>query len=213
MNDELYGIRISDEYLAHHGILGQKWGKKNGPPYPLDYRKLSAEEKQLAKADAIRRGDIQEVQFNRNEFSDEEVRAAITRFQLNAQLSSLNIKPSKMDKIDDFINTTSKVANFAERSVKVWNSFAKISNAMGLTEKPLLVIDNRNPWEKNKDKDNNNNNNNNNNVPNIPKRVAPPTVKERVQEVKNAAKVEKEAIKQQNKLDIYKEKLEEKRKK
>lgn len=23
-------------YLAHHGILGQKWGKKNGPPYPLN---------------------------------------------------------------------------------------------------------------------------------------------------------------------------------
>ena len=22
-------------YLAHHGIKGQKWGVKNGPPYPL----------------------------------------------------------------------------------------------------------------------------------------------------------------------------------
>lgn len=23
-------------YLAHHGVRGQKWGQKNGPPYPLD---------------------------------------------------------------------------------------------------------------------------------------------------------------------------------
>ena len=23
-------------YLFHHGIRGQKWGKRNGPPYPLD---------------------------------------------------------------------------------------------------------------------------------------------------------------------------------
>lgn len=27
---------LSDEYLEHHGILGMHWGRKNGPPYPLD---------------------------------------------------------------------------------------------------------------------------------------------------------------------------------
>lgn len=29
--DQLY----QELYLAHHGILGQKWGTQNGPPYPL----------------------------------------------------------------------------------------------------------------------------------------------------------------------------------
>lgn len=32
-------------YLAHHGILGMKWGRKNGPPYPLDAEDHSAAEK------------------------------------------------------------------------------------------------------------------------------------------------------------------------
>lgn len=32
-------------FLAHHGILGQKWGRKNGPPYPLSASKHSAAEK------------------------------------------------------------------------------------------------------------------------------------------------------------------------
>lgn len=36
--------------LSHHGIKGQRWGKKNGPPYPLDYEShSSAEKKQNSK--------------------------------------------------------------------------------------------------------------------------------------------------------------------
>ena len=32
--------------LMHHGILGQKWGRRNGPPYPLDAKHHSASEKE-----------------------------------------------------------------------------------------------------------------------------------------------------------------------
>lgn len=30
---------MSNNYLFHHGIKGQKWGVKNGPPYPIQTRK------------------------------------------------------------------------------------------------------------------------------------------------------------------------------
>ena len=34
-----------DEALYHHGIRGQEWGKRNGPPYPLGAGDHSAREK------------------------------------------------------------------------------------------------------------------------------------------------------------------------
>lgn len=36
--------------LKHHGIVGQKWGKRNGPPYPLDDSDLSYAEKKAQRA-------------------------------------------------------------------------------------------------------------------------------------------------------------------
>lgn len=38
----------NSNYLAHHGILGQKWGQRNGPPYPLDAESKSAAEKKAS---------------------------------------------------------------------------------------------------------------------------------------------------------------------
>ena len=36
---------FESNYLMHHGILGQRWGHKNGPPYPLDANDHSSSEK------------------------------------------------------------------------------------------------------------------------------------------------------------------------
>ena len=39
----------NDLYLAHHGILGQKWGQRNGPPYPLKGGSYSRTEQKAIK--------------------------------------------------------------------------------------------------------------------------------------------------------------------
>lgn len=41
-------VTRSDDYLEHHGIKGQKWGVKNGPPYPLKDNAHTTSEKKLS---------------------------------------------------------------------------------------------------------------------------------------------------------------------
>lgn len=49
-------INVGMEYLEHHGILGQKWGRQNGPPYPLGSGDHSASEKSAAKSAGVKVG-------------------------------------------------------------------------------------------------------------------------------------------------------------
>lgn len=72
--------------LYHHGILGQKWGKKNGPPYPLDAQGKAAVAKQRKQSNAQKR--LEEV---RN-MSDAELKAATQRLRAEKEYLELSGK-------------------------------------------------------------------------------------------------------------------------
>lgn len=50
----LYVIAPTNSDLQHHGILGQKWGQRNGPPYPLGTGAHSAREKKAGYQKSIK---------------------------------------------------------------------------------------------------------------------------------------------------------------
>lgn len=51
-----YDKPSSYKYLSHHGILGQRWGKRNGPPYPLGASDHSAAEKKAGWRKSLDKG-------------------------------------------------------------------------------------------------------------------------------------------------------------
>ena len=48
-------------HLYHHGVLGQQWGVKNGPPYPLDASSHNASERKAGYKKSIGGGNNEEL--------------------------------------------------------------------------------------------------------------------------------------------------------
>ena len=75
-----YTFDDGSEYLEHHGILGQKWGKRNGPPYPLSASDHSSSEKkagwrQSLNSDRSENSDTNKTEHKGFKLSDKQKKA------------------------------------------------------------------------------------------------------------------------------------------
>lgn len=88
----------SKNELQHHGILGMKWGKRNGPPYPLSGEQKTRAEK---RAEYFREKNHQKKVVKQQMedrspklkvMTDEELIAAIKRLELEKKYAELSVK-------------------------------------------------------------------------------------------------------------------------
>ena len=98
-------------YLQHHGILGQKWGKKNGPPYPLGASDHSAAEKKAGWRKSLDKDNNKETKEKKKfHLSDKQkkylkIGAAVTATVLvTAGTVYLAKKTGAYDKGKEFVN-------------------------------------------------------------------------------------------------------------
>lgn len=70
-----------EEYLQHHGILGMKWGKRNGPPYPLTSSQMSSSERRQNEPKSAK------------DMSDEELVKSINRLRREKEYEQLTAPP------------------------------------------------------------------------------------------------------------------------
>lgn len=92
---------MENKELTHHGILGQKWGKKNGPPYPLSQSKRKSIPKENSNKNKENVEDKKTAHTQTRsvkDMSDDDLRKAVSRLELERRYSDLS-KPQNTAKV------------------------------------------------------------------------------------------------------------------
>lgn len=88
-----------EDYLQHWGILGMKWGQRNGPPYPLSSRQMNAKERRLNDVSDEDLSRMTERAKQQREFvaARNELKKAEYEGKLTKQRAKLAAKNAKLD--------------------------------------------------------------------------------------------------------------------
>lgn len=137
---------MSELYLIHHGIKGQKWGITNGPPYPLNFDRLSPEERAQAKHESIMKGDITTAKANSKHYTTKELDDLINRYNKLKTISDVQSKENRdtykrgHDNVIQVLNDFSTFADFIGAGVRIYNNIADINNTFGISGSVMRPI-------------------------------------------------------------------------
>lgn len=140
----------NDFRIYHHGILGQKWGKMQGPPYPLDASDHSSAERKAGWRKSLDGGSKRKESLGlRLSKKSEERRASKTEKLLNeiknADLSSDKAKYKYAKKLAKALNAEdqARAGNVAanEYARNDAKSFREEAKSMGLGKNVDRILD------------------------------------------------------------------------
>lgn len=119
----------SYDYLEHHGIDGQKWGKRNGPPYPLDYKSHSAEEKRKNPKYKLSGNEKEDRKTVKSAFEKAKyARAASLETETEQKQSQKKFLKGKISKeAHEYNEETARLAK--KKELEIDADFADIANA------------------------------------------------------------------------------------
>ena len=120
-HSDIWSPTISSDELYHHGILGMQWGKRNGPPYPLDSSQKSSSERRYRTDKGYHKNQNKHRGPKPVEkMSNDELKRKVNRKQLEQQYKDLTDKEVSRGKnkvreiIKDYTTVTGVVLTTAK---------------------------------------------------------------------------------------------------
>lgn len=132
------GMSTTD-YLQHHGILGQKWGRRNGPPYPLDAGDHSASEKKAGWRQSLAenrdkvKAKVSEIKAASDARKEAKAEEAVKRYEEEKQRILNSGDYAQIAKIKDDLTT-----NELDAAMRRAETLAKLNQRAGIVEEPKL---------------------------------------------------------------------------
>lgn len=162
-----YLILPTNQDIQHHGVLGMSWGKRNGPPYPLNRagrialrKQRKAEKAEIAAQKAKEKQEKKEAEFQekkhkvlmggsaaevmkwQGQWTNEELKKIVDRLDYEAKISSKipHVKTTQ-EKLKEATDVIGNVSNFGNKGADLWNTMARFYNASGSGKKnPMPYI-------------------------------------------------------------------------
>lgn len=143
---------MENHQLYHHGIKGMRWGvrrfqNKDGTLTALGKKRAKSEpddkpeeDYETRKKRALESGSAKDVLEFKGKLTNQELQTALTRLNLESQLSSIsqrNVK-SGMDRVTSIMDNVEKARQAVEKGASAYNTVAKITNSLAGTNLPSI---------------------------------------------------------------------------